>query len=95
MAVYYVRAVSGASEDQGPQRPPAPRNTTPEHCAPHDMQVGDYVFVDGKNRRVNDMRGRGGSGARVLILEGHGPWTMKTPALIYRPITRGSVRRTA
>ncbi|SHN24096.1 hypothetical protein [Streptomyces yunnanensis] len=95
MAVYYVRAASGMSEDNGVQRPPAPANTTPEHCAPHDMQVGDYVFVDGRNRRVNDMRGRGGASVRVLILEGYGPWTMKTAALVYRPITRGSVRRIA
>lgn len=89
MALDYGRTVRGKGTGQSAERPPAPANTQPEKCAPTDMEVGDYIFVGLRYRRVNDMRSRGGATERVLVLEGFGPWVMTISHLIHRPIKRG------
>lgn len=62
----------------------APRGTKPIDADPSTVKVGDYLPLDGVNRKVLDMRGRQGT-TRVLHLEGIGNWVMTGPRLVYRP----------
>ncbi|MEU5299777.1 hypothetical protein ACH4YO_07805 [Streptomyces noursei] len=95
MTLEYARKSRGRTDAKRSDGPPAPPNTQPENCGPHEIEVGDYVLVERRYRRVNDMRSRGGASERVLDLEGFGLWVMTTTHLIYRPISRGPVRRIA
>ncbi|MGW5397759.1 hypothetical protein [Streptomyces sp. NPDC003952] len=40
------------------------------NCTPTDLQVGDFVVVEGRARRIRDMVGRAGSGRRTLFFDG-------------------------
>lgn len=84
MPLEYTRSFAHRTDAGRNDPPPAPPNTAPLDCAPNGVEVGDYIFVAGKNRRVNDMRSRGGTAERVLLLEGFGPWVMTTVHQIYR-----------
>ncbi|MGW2864252.1 hypothetical protein [Streptomyces sp. NPDC001205] len=61
----------------------APPYTRAQLVTPSTVRVGDYVFLAGDFRRVDDMRSRGGLG-RVLILRGYGPWPMPADCEVHR-----------
>ncbi|MFJ7901933.1 hypothetical protein ACIQ6V_15830 [Streptomyces sp. NPDC096198] len=74
--------------DAAPEnRPAPPANTRPTHCSPSEIAVGDYVLLDDNFCRVNDMRSKGATSGRVLILEHYGPWVMTSAREIFRPIS--------
>ncbi|MFJ9429396.1 hypothetical protein ACIRQY_06995 [Streptomyces sp. NPDC101490] len=73
-------------DDTPENKPTPPGSTMPTHCPPGDVGIGDYVLLENRYRRVNDMRSKGGANGRVLLLEGYGPWLMTAPREIRRPI---------
>ncbi|MFJ6568203.1 hypothetical protein ACIQNU_12315 [Streptomyces sp. NPDC091292] len=77
-------------DDAPENRPAPPRHTLPTRCAPNEIRVGDFVPLDNRFHRVNDMRGKGGASCRILILERYGPWVMTSTREIYRPIVSAS-----
>ncbi|MEW1720616.1 hypothetical protein [Streptomyces sp. NPDC093109] len=54
---------------------------------PREVEVGDYVRLDGEHHRVADMRA-GHSGDKILLFESRPPWRMGRAMTVYRPITR-------
>jgi len=70
----------------GPTPVPPPLGTIPGQRQPSDVQIGDFVFIDGLYLRVRDMRSAGTAGRRVLIFDGHSSWVMKESATTYRPV---------
>lgn len=73
-------------ESASGERMAFPPNTRPETCTPDQMKVNDYVRLGIQCYRVGDMRSRGGTSGRVLILDGYGPWVMTGSRQIFRPI---------
>ncbi|MCY0924256.1 hypothetical protein OS965_40200 [Streptomyces sp. H27-G5] len=59
------------AESKKPEPLRIPPGTIPHpNCAPTDLQVGDFVVVDGQARRIDNMVGRVGTGRRTLFLDG-------------------------
>ncbi|MFD9482467.1 hypothetical protein [Streptomyces sp. NPDC059991] len=73
-------------ENASGERVSFPPNTRPQSCTPDQMKVNDYVRLDDKCYRVEDMRSKGGATGRVLILDGYGPWVMTDTRQIFRPV---------
>lgn len=69
-----------------PSIPPPPLGTVPATRQPGDVRVGDYLYLDGAYRRVQDMRSAGTAGPRVLIFTGHHPLVMRKATTTFRPV---------
>ncbi len=73
--------------DGRPSRLERPELVAEMVVSPTQVQVGDFVCLGGQYRRVNDMRGWEFMGrARVLILDGMGPWRMNHDRAVFRPV---------
>ncbi|MER5885306.1 hypothetical protein ABT160_15870 [Streptomyces sp. NPDC001941] len=84
MPLHPDRPWQPGSPDAWPTPPPG---TQPLLCHPDHVRVGDFLLVDRRYLRIEDLRGRGGYTGRVLMLGGYGPWVMTTSRQVHRPVT--------
>ncbi|GGU41182.1 hypothetical protein GCM10010211_00170 [Streptomyces albospinus] len=71
--------------EEQPAIPPPPIGTVKAMRPPADVRVGDFIYLDGKYQRVQDMRSAGTAAHRVLLFAGRPPWTMRRAQDTFRP----------
>ncbi|MGV4983157.1 hypothetical protein ACVB8X_32195 [Streptomyces sp. NRAIS4] len=69
-----------------PSIPPPPVGTVPAVRPPTDIRIGDFILLDGRYERVQDMRSAGGASARILHFAGRTPLIMREARTTYRPL---------
>ncbi|MFE6098990.1 hypothetical protein ACFVQ4_03405 [Streptomyces laurentii] len=70
-----------------PMGPTPPAGTVKQtHRQPTEVQIGDFLYLDGSFQRVTDMRAAGTSAHRVLHFSRRAPVVMREPLTIYRPL---------
>jgi hypothetical protein len=69
-----------------PSIPTPPVGTVGATRPPTDVRVGDFILLDGKYQRIQDMRSAGTSAKRILHFAGRTPLIMREARTTYRPI---------
>ncbi|MFE2034058.1 hypothetical protein ACWC0A_03260 [Streptomyces scopuliridis] len=68
--------------------PVPPPGTWAKDVAPRDVQVGDYIQIDGRYHGIANMRAIGLSGRKILFFKHHRLWVMSIRVTVHRPSTQ-------